>query len=148
MAEDKLVEAIRQLQELDGVDPDAEDCAHKVAAVLKFARWCIRNMWAPLPLEFFSACLFILDKRLFFSNASIAADFLRQKHRSASALIFAKQRVHFLDVAGFMYLSTILATPLISRALFFCTCCVKSPVRCGWLPKPGREMFLQPTTGG
>lgn len=30
MAEDKLVEAIRQLQELDGVDPDVEGCAHKV----------------------------------------------------------------------------------------------------------------------
>ena len=34
MAEDKLLEAIRQLQELDGVDADAEDCAHKVIAVL------------------------------------------------------------------------------------------------------------------
>lgn len=34
MAEDKLLEAIRQLQELDGVDADAEDCAHKVTAVL------------------------------------------------------------------------------------------------------------------
>lgn len=31
MAEEKLLEAIRQLQELDGVDADAEDCcAHKV----------------------------------------------------------------------------------------------------------------------
>eukprot|EP00903_Cladosiphon_okamuranus_P020524 g18841.t1 len=29
MAEDKLVQAIRQLQELDGVNADADDCAHK-----------------------------------------------------------------------------------------------------------------------
>lgn len=34
MAEDKLLEAIRQLRELDGVDPDAEDCAHKVKKTL------------------------------------------------------------------------------------------------------------------
>lgn len=34
MAEEKLVEAIRQLRELDGVDPDAEDCAHKVTAIV------------------------------------------------------------------------------------------------------------------
>lgn len=30
MAEDKLLEAIRQLRELDGVDPGDENCSHKV----------------------------------------------------------------------------------------------------------------------
>lgn len=44
MAEDKLLEAIRQLQELDGVNADSEDCVHKVTVVfgdkLRFVRRC------------------------------------------------------------------------------------------------------------
>ena len=57
MAEDKLLEAIRQLQELDGVDADAEDCAHKVIAVLghemKCVRRCTQSGWALLPVKRF-----------------------------------------------------------------------------------------------
>lgn len=67
MAEDKLVEAIRQLQELDGVDPDAESCEHKVTAALG------RNGWAWLA----SGGLFRLvhtSAKLVQSQACVAAD--------------------------------------------------------------------------